>query len=197
MKKTFALIIVLIMITAGLVIYALQTQPKPEPVHVPTQVVVKPTPTADTMLSLSPSEVQATASGSGSINVLINPGYNTVSSVQLELAYDPKVLTNVTVIPSTYFASPTILLNQNDTKTGRYSFAVNSTGIPPVQGEGVLAVISFKKAPAAASMMQTTIDILDKSLVSMEGVQNSVLKEVTGATVLLSPLGKLSAPVTK
>jgi hypothetical protein len=188
MKRTFALIIVLIVITIGLVIVALQAQPAKKSATPQTKVTVKPTPEASTVLTLSPDTVYFSASRSASVAVMIDSGYNKLSGVQLEIAYDPLAVTNVRVSPATFFQNPLILLQENDIHTGRISYALAiSPSQEPVAGTGTVATISFSKAPGAAGA-ETMIRLLDKSLVSMLGVQNSVLKQTSDATVMLSPV---------
>ncbi len=188
MRRTFALISVLVLISAGLVIFALQSQPSKKPVAQPKPITAKPTPVADTVLSLSPNPVQISASGSGTIEVMIDSGYNTVSGVQLELAYDPKILMSLKITPGPFLKTPIVLLNQDDKETGRYSYAMGiSPSQQPGQGNGIVAYLTFKRAPGAIGT-ETTVSLLDKSLVTMLGIQGSVLKKTSHTSISLFPV---------
>jgi hypothetical protein len=182
-KRTIALIVVLILVTVGLLYLALAPKQSTPPV---TQPSVTPTPAAQTRLFLSPNPLSV-ASASGSINVDIDTSENMVTAVQLELIYDPKVLTAVDIAsPSanSFFANPIILLKKIDPLTGKISYAL---GIPPtgkgVKGNGTVATITFRKLIPSG---QTTVSVLPETQVTAEGVTGSVLKEALGATIILS-----------
>lgn len=188
MSKTTFLIIILSFIAVILVVVALRPAEVSNKVRDNTQVSLQPTPSsADTLLYMTPNPVQLSGTTS-SVDVMINSNKNNVTAVQLEIAYDPKVLTNVKLKAGTFLPSAMELLNVNDSKSGRVSYAL---AIPmaqnPVSGTGTVATLSFDKNPSASSSTtQTTITLLDKSLVTMAGEKNSVLKSTQGTTVLIS-----------
>lgn len=191
MSRTIALIVFLILLSAGLVFLALQpkTQKGPEKTETPIKTTVSPTAVPpDTSLSLSPNQVLL-SNGTATVSVDINTGNNLVSGVQLEIAYDPEVLANVRITQGTFLPDPVVILNANDQTTGRISYALGiSPSQNPVQGTGQVATITFtKRAQTASTAKQTEITILEKSLVTMLGVQNSVMKQATGTTILLTP----------
>src|SRR5579872_6967586 len=149
-KKTLLLIIFLFLVTCGLLYVALVTTPYQQK----PQVVSGPTPTpisvnAHTILSIAP----AAASESSKLTqytlaVNINTGDNLVNSVQLELAYDPTALTNVTLTPGDFFTQPTALVNNIDTADGRISYALTEQiDLPGKKGTGTVALLSFDKQP--------------------------------------------------
>ena len=177
-KRTLLLILLLIAAVAGLVALSLNINLAPAP------TASTPTPNlAQTTLSL----VLVAPEGTGSartVNVNINSGTNKVTGVQLEFLYDPKVLTNVDIVPSIFFENPVVLLTDVNKKEGRISLAL---GIPPsqkgVQGAGVVAVLTFNKASKSG---ETIISFLPKTVVSGEGIVQSVLKTATDLTLDLS-----------
>ena len=89
-----------------------------------------------------------------SLPIIINTGANNVTAVQLELAFDPSILTDVNMNPSSFFEDPAVLLNRIDSKQGRISYALAASdaalGVQPlhsgsgVQGESTLATITFQ-----------------------------------------------------
>lgn len=194
--RTLILIIILTIVTAGLVYVAItpkQEQPAPTP------IAAKPTPTpaAQTTLALTPNPI-VVSSQSGTLEVAIDTGKNNVTAVQLELSYDPKVLQNITITtPKTngFFTDPVTLLKEIDAKNGTVSYAlgINPTD-PPKKGKGILAKLAFQ-AVRGASGQATQVSFSPKTLVTAEGINESVLKSSSGATIILSPLQQI--PVTQ
>ena len=179
-KRTLFLIFALFIITSVLLALALYAPSSPKP----TQTVIAPEePAAQTILSfgeLSIATSSSTANLSYSLPIRIATGTNKVTAIQLELQYDPKVLTNVSVTPGVFFKNPVVLLNQIDVKKGRISYAFGS-GLtdPAVMGQGVIATLAFEAEKGLGE--ETTILFLPKTLVTAEGETESVLKETNAA----------------
>ena len=119
-----------------------------------------------------------------SLAVSISTGENKVTAVNLELSYDPQVLTNVTVIPGSFFAKPDVLLNQIDAKTGIifYTLGVGFRN-PAVTGKGTVAIIAFSSK--AKTPEKTTISFLPRTLVTASEINESVLKQATNGFFVL------------
>jgi len=156
-----------------MVVYQPQTS-KTTPIATPTIE-----PVAQTILSFGVPEIATTSSTTTlnySLPVNILTGKNKVSAVQLELQYDPLLLTNVKITADSFFTKPVVLIDQIDTKTGRISYAF---GIGPtdqgVVGSGSVATLTF--SAKAGIPEKTAIIFLPKTLVTAEGVAESVLKE--------------------
>lgn len=167
------LIAFLAIITAVLLTMALKTPPIPIVKILPT-----PAPIAQTQLIfgiLSPVPPFQTIKRTYSLPIKITTGTNKVTAVQLELQFDPKVLNNVSIAPGSFFPKPVVLLNKIDAKSGRISYAL---GISPqdqaILGQNSVAVLTFESFNQIPT--QTSIQFLPKSLVTAEGVQESVLK---------------------
>ena len=186
-KKTLALIVSLVILTAALLIIALRTNNQQPQTPGEETAQATPTPPAESVLTITPDviDLSAGATGQQTVNVAIDTGTNQVTAVQLELGYDPSVIRNVTVTPGTFFTSPTVLINNNDTEEGRVSYAL---GIAPTQdprsGSGTVATISFT-VEANATDTETEITLLPRSLVTARGVGPSVLKSASGVQVIL------------
>ena len=184
-KRTLFLIFALFVITGVLLALALYTPSNPKPI--PTVTVPKES-IEQTVLSFG--EPAAASSSAAALNysipINITTGKNKVTAVQLEMQFDPKVLTNVSVTPGIFFKNPNVLLNQIDAKTGRITYAF---GIGPldqgVVGTGIAATLNF--SVKAGAPQQTTILFLPKTLVTAEGEAESVLKE---ANVAIFTVGK-------
>lgn len=177
-KRTFLLIALLVIVTACLLALALLQNVKPQPVAKPTATLNY----AQTNLSLS-TPVAATPSGY-TTNVQISTK-NKVTATQLEIAYDPKVLTNVDVKPGTFFTTPTILLKKVDLINGRITYVLGiGLGQTAVTGNGTVATVSFTRLATTAAT-KSPINFEPKTAVTAVGYAQSVLKQTTG--VLFSP----------
>ncbi len=176
-KRTLSLIIVLFLAALGLMFIA---QAKPEQQQTPIQPNITPRvtpPVAQTVLlfgdlSMTTSSTQPTHS----IPIIIQTGKNLVTAVQIELLYDPQIITNVSITQGTFFSKPVVLLNYIDDANGRISYAL---GINPQdsgkKGEDiVVATLTFKAKISTPTA--TTISFLPKTLVTEEDVAQSVLK---------------------
>lgn len=189
-KRTLALIIILVIITAVLFKIAIT----PSGVNLPgisnKTTGPTPTPVEQTSLYLSPSTL-AVSSPSGSVDVDIDTSLNKVSAVQLELSYDPRAISIVDINPGTFFEQPGTLLKTIDAASGRISYAlVVPPNLPAKQGKGTVAKIQFMVLSQGQS---TAISFLPKTQVTAEGVNSSVLKLSTGATISF-PTPSLTAP---
>lgn len=202
-KKTIGLIVILLILTIVLVFVALSTKQSPPPTQQTTpkpSATVSPTPVAGhTVLSISPTSVAASRSGAPTtLNVTIDTNGDSVRAVQLEIAYDPKVLTGVTIKPGSFFTTADVLpVGGVDQKTGRITFAVTTANLRDSQsGKGTVAVLSFYPA-AGTQVVSTPITLLDKSLVTSPGMgAQSVLKTTSGATVTLVSQPQSALPST-
>jgi len=191
-KPTLILIIILFLFTVGLSALALNKSSY-NPKGAPSQLI-SPTPTKnpfvpDTSLLFGDLQVvQAYESAtivtdSYLLPIIINTGTNNVTVVQLELAFDPNILTGVNINPSSFFDNPTIFINQIDSKNGRISYAlgiVPSASESGKQGEGSLTTLTFQtKTPL--SVAKTSIIFLPKTFVAAEGLSQSALKSTNSA----------------
>jgi hypothetical protein len=175
-RRTLFLILALFIITLTLLMMVVYQPQSPK-----TTSTVTPTvePVAQTVLSFGVPEIATTSSTTTlnySLPVNISTGKNKVSAIQLEMQYDPLLLTNVKVTADSFFAKPVVLIDQIDAKTGRISYAF---GIGPadqgIMGSGKVATLTFSTKVGVPE--KTAIIFLPKTLVTAEGVAESVLKE--------------------
>lgn len=182
-KRTLFLIFALFLITFVLLLIALYQPQAPKT----TQTITIKEPVAQTILSFgnpfvatSSPVLRQPADLDYSLPININTFKNKVTAVQLELQYDPEVLRDVAVVPGSFFANPEVLLNQVDSKTGRisYAFGVGLTRQGAV-GQGTAATLTF--ATKAGVPQQTAIIFLPKTLVTAEGISETVLRQTINA----------------
>jgi hypothetical protein len=197
-KKTLALILGLVIVTIVLFIIALRAgQQSQAPSSTQHLAVKKPTPAvpAHTVLQLGPNPLMVAPAQQGAVNVTINTSDNDVTAVQLELGYDPNIISNVKVTPGPLFTNPVILIDKNNSTTGRYTYAFGITpNAQPVKGTGIVATITFT-TNASAVGKKTQIGLLPTSLVTARGVAQSVLKSEGGTTLTVSAGAAAVAPV--
>lgn len=188
-KRTLLLILALLVLTGVLLVVALssnspQTPPQVTPSPANRVGETGPTPVVQTELSISPNPATVTARTPSTLNVDIATGGNKVTAVQLEMTFDPTVLTKMAIAQGDFFVNPIVLLNKVDAKKGTITFAL---GIPPTgeakSGTGVAATLSF--VPVGTPGTQSPITILSKSLVTASGTSSSVLKSTTGTILVL------------
>ncbi len=177
-KQTLAFVTFLIAVTLVLLGLAVYTQ-KPS---VPTPTTQQPTSPsyAHTTLRLTPPVNTPALPNTYSTDVTVSSNGDKVTAAQLELSYDPKVLTNVDIKPGTFIQNPVVLLKKVDQTNGRISLAI---GIPlggtPPTGAGTVATITFNEVPTATG--STILDFLPKTAVTAQGIAQSVLKTSTGS----------------
>lgn len=189
-RKTIALITGLVLITVVLFVVALQgtKQEKTPPPATETQqqTAVQPTEAtpAHSVLALTPNPVSVQAGQKGSVDVTLDASDNKVTAIQLEISYDPAAITNVQVTPGPLFLNQNVLINRGDVQKGTLTYAVGITPkSTPVVGTGVAATITFTAKSGASAQSQLTLQ--PTSLVTAQGVRNSVLKSATGTTIII------------
>jgi hypothetical protein len=187
-KRTLILIIFLTVLTAFFVYLAVSQNSLPQPTQ-NTQTNVIPTTkpsqafTTLALQSQTPTLVAVTIDTHGK--------KNKVTAVQLELSYDPQKVSGVTVTPGKFIGTTTPLINRIDEKQGRitYALAIQPSG-KGVTGSGTVATISFQ--PRGTGTME--LKVLPTTLVTAEGVSESVLRQATGTTITLSSAPLQSTP---
>lgn len=186
-KRTLFLIFALFIITFVLLAITLYTpqSSKPAPAVIAPKEAIE-----QTVLSFGQPFIAISSSKALNYSLPINiaTGSNKVTAVQLELQYDPKILTSVSIIPGSFFQKPDVLLNQIDPKTGRisYAFGVGLTG-QGVVGQGIAATLNFETKKGIDE--ETAILFLPKTLVTAEGVTESVLKQTNVAQFTVGKTG--------
>lgn len=191
--RTLVLIIVLGIVAVGLVTLAVMSQSQKQPATTTQQAPISVAPVKQTaVLYFERSQDQVPVVGTSSatpatpVKIMINAGENKIMGAQIELSYDPNVLSNVKVTPPTensfFGPSSSYIVLDNTVKQaeGRLSYviAMSPTSEPKV-GIGNLGTISFSKK----GTQSTTLTFLDKSNVQQLNTVASVLKEARAITI--------------
>jgi len=171
-KRTIVLISILTILTAILVVLAVQNEKRPvsDQVDEQTQLIdQEPAKTAE--LTFSPNQVVlASSAATATVDVLVDSKEYLVDGVQLELLYDPAVLTNVSVTaPQNNFfggqGDSNQILDDTDPQLGRVSYGLGiSPALMSKQGSGVIAQITFSLNPQSTAT-DTVIEVLDRSMI--------------------------------
>lgn len=185
-KPTLILIIILFLFTGGLLILALNKS-----LYKPTQVIQPPTPSikpviSETALLFGSLEIASTSGipKTYSLPIIINTGTNKVTAVQLELSFDPNILTNVNIAPSTFFKNPNIIINKINNDIGKISYALAKTASESARkGEDALATLTFE---SKISSVPSAITFLSRTFVTAEGLDSSALKSTNSAELKFS-----------
>lgn len=192
-KKTYFLILLLVVVATYLAYLAAFGGPKKNQTNAPSPTHVT-IPVYQATLNFSPNPLVIAPQADlaqGSFDVILDTGPQKATAVQLELSYDPKVLSNFDLKPGTFFDNPLELIKTIDPVNGRISYAV---AIPPTgtekQGKGVVATISFLANTQLAKATQ--ISILPKTLVTAQGITTSILRSSNGGSVIFQTQGAVS-----
>lgn len=189
-KRTIALIAILAVLASVLVVLALspKQQPSARTTATPTGSTVSPTEyPKESVLTLSPNPVvlQLGTAVPSTVNVELATGSNDATAVQLEITYDPKMISVSDITPGTFFDNPLELIKDIKQQDGRITYAL---GIQPTangkKGTGTVAKLSV--TPLAGATGQTMITLLPKTLVTASGVPTSVLKDAVGTSVVFT-----------
>lgn len=196
--KTIVLIVILALIAISLVYVAFLSKDAPlkQMVQKTTQ---EETNDADTSLSIEES-TKAEEGNNYFSTVNINTGKNGVIGVQLELYYDPTLITNVTITPLDFFPQAVEVLKKVDQQNGRISYALTvSPGEEAVKGVGELVKINY--TPIGAEGVNSVINFLPKTEVSGDTTAGSLLKLTSDGEINIEPssttTSETKAPVTE
>lgn len=185
-NKTLLLVVGLVILTGVLLAISLYSK-GPSPI---SSIIKKDEENnfAKTSLVLSEEVRKSSVSGVYEMDVNIDSDDNEVTGAQLELSFDPKVLGKVDIKPGSFLSNPVVILKKIDTASGKITYMLgNQLGEPGVKGQGTIAVISFSKT----GNEETFIDFLPQTIVTAQGLDQSVLKETVSAVI-----GNIQSPTS-
>jgi len=179
--KTVVLIVILALVAISLVYVAFLSKDAPLKQIVQETQQQQEESLADTSLSIDESVKDEQNNEYYSI-VNIDTGKNSVVGVQLELYYDPSLITNVTVTPLDFFPQAVEVLKKVDQPNGRISYAITvSPGEAAVIGKGQLVKINY--TPIGNEGISGVINFLPKTEVSGESTSGSLLKSTSDGEI--------------
>lgn len=179
--KTVVLIVILALVAISLVYVAFLSKDAPLKQIVQKTQQQQEESLSDTSLSIDKSVKDEQNNQYYSI-VNIDTGKNRVVGVQLELYYDPSLITNVNVTPLDFFSQAVEVLKKVDDKNGRISYAITvSPGETAVSGKGQLVKINY--TPIGNDGISSVINFLPKTEVSGESTAGSLLKSTSDGEI--------------
>lgn len=125
--------------------------------------------------------------------VLINTNGNKVTSVQLELLLDSKLLKDFQIKEGNFFESPVELIKKIDEKEGRITFALGAQSESEgMSGKAIVATIYY--SPVSNKEIITAINFLPKTEVSAQGFSASALSGTFDGLVNIKAVTPTKAP---
>lgn len=139
---------------------------------------------AHTTVTISDDVRVASTAGTYQTDVIVEPNGNKVTGIQLDLTYDPAVITVTDIQPGSFFANPTVLDKTIDTNTGKVSFTVGTSfGTDPITENGPAAILTFKKVGEG----NVVINVAPSTLVTDSRYPQSVLDTSVSADIETLP----------
>ena len=182
-RKTTILIVILAAITGILIFLAVRSDTTMQLVNKTPEPTPTTAPEPYASLDFGTSLLDISLlSANQTVDVVLDTNNKPVAGVQVELSYDPTVLSNVRLIPAqqAFFGpSSQVLISAVDSEQGRISYAtaISAQG-SEVSGRAVIVRIGFT-ANKSKGVQGTLISFLTKSAVTTLASQNSVLKSTT------------------
>lgn len=183
-KKILIISAILLLIIITVYSKTSLTPPKKTPVISP---IASPMPSIpnEAILYFSPDTITSNRGQDNETNIQIKTQGNPPTLLQFELAYDPSALSEITLFPGDIFPKSDMLLNENDEKTGRISFAFSlPTDINPRYASGNTAKLKFK-VNKFTTQTQTTIYFLPKTSI-LAGTTTIPLKIAYGLKIIIN-----------
>lgn len=191
-KKTTILILILTLVTVTLVTLAIrnESQKRADEVNVEPKIAVKEDqkvkPYADLKFEADTMVFGDPKIDEGSTSIILDTNGKPVSSAQIELLYDPKMITDISVVnpENSFFGSDSaVLINQVDQDQGRVTYAV-STSRNEIVGTGPIARLNFTLNRDATD--ESSIIFLPKTTVTSIDSPISVLNNFKSLKITLS-----------
>lgn len=191
--KTLVLICVLITLTVVLVGIAVWVSGKKQYTALTTTQTPTPTITKTATIAFSPASLDMTgvASSTASVDLIAASNGTPISGAQVELQYDPKVITNVKVLPpdaaNSLFGAPANYFQLfADTKTPgdiTYAIAIQPAG-QPANGTGSIGKVTFSVVKDGATP-NAAISFGKGTIITTKGTKGSVLNSAIPLAVRL------------
>lgn len=144
----------------------------------PAAVAQTPVPMGVVALMLNPTEVNTTQNGTFSVEVQVDTKTETISAVELHLAFDPNYLQATSVKNGILLP---VVLATGKMGAGTASLVVGANPTSPEKGTGTIAIVTFKAIKAGI----TKISIDSTSKVAAIGKNTNVLGSTTDAAVTI------------
>lgn len=203
MSKTTAILLFILLISLGILFfttYGIKENPIINSFNKPMPIKIIP---ADTSLSLSAESQSIQLGQTATIAVLIHNINPHPNIAQIDLAYDPSVLTIDSITPGTFFTNPTVALQTIDPVAGRISYALHCRVSQPSvaiidcvnPSSSTLATITVS-VNSNALQNNTTLSFQPKTVVRIKDGRD-VLQKTSGLQLTIERSSYTSSSATK
>lgn len=198
MSKITVVLILILCIVTGVLLFILYNPKQTALITSLTQSQEAPANTADTTVSFATAEQTVQPGQTFTVTVMLHNA-QPPSLAQLEIAYDPTVLTVDTIMPGTFFTNPTVDLQHIDPLTGRISYALHCPLSPTTTSSddcvnpssSSLAIITFS-VNSYSLRPATSLSFLPKTVIRTRSGKDIL----QGTTSLQIPLTKPRYPIS-
>ncbi len=142
------------------------------------------------VLSFLPAQIQATSNilTDYTTAIRIDTKDTFISGAQVELSYDPAIIKQMTITPSSensFFGNDSIVLfNQVNQSAGKITYAVATTASGQARkGAGIITTLHFRINPTALKEA-SAISLLNTSKVTVLGSNDSTLGKVISLEII-------------
>ncbi|GDX62015.1 hypothetical protein LBMAG33_3250 [Candidatus Levyibacteriota bacterium] len=185
-KNTILLIAVLVVFTISLIILATSTKNQPAiNINIPNF----PSPTKSHQeiiesytLSLSPNPliIQTKSKTPSIVNLNISTGNNLITSAEIRLTYDPKIISITNIEPGGFFINPSVVFNKNNVENGIIIYAIISR--EGKNKNGTIAKLTIQNISGKLGEL-SKIDISPESIITSSNSQSNLLKSAIGTSI--------------
>ncbi len=177
------LIFLLLLTLCALILYTQTTNRKENNITHPLPLTPTPSQPIESIIKFIPNEIYTNPGQTSQLNIQLTSQGKHPTLLQLELAYDPTALSEISITPN--IPNSNILLNNNDEKTGRISYAINlPANVKPLSFSEIPVILKFK-VRSYTTQKQTTLFFLPKTAVLSKDT-NIPIKIAYGAKILIS-----------
>lgn len=153
-----------------------------------------PSDVAQTRLFFSPSYRKIPGNTLTEIPLLVQTGGNSISTIQLELKYNPAVLRIVDVRTADFFTQPTIIINENDVTNGLINFVLDNNE-KAINGSGIVAYLTLSPITTSSSSGTTDVTFLQKTAVRGSVRNESLLQSTESIHLDIAHITASSTPL--
>lgn len=198
MSKTTTVLILILFLFLGVLLFVMMGIKQNPIIMSLTKPLVTHTSPVRTSLSFATHEEPIIPGQALTVPVIIHNPDPRISVIQLELAYDPTILTVTNISPGTFFTKPAVALQNIDPVTGRISYALHCPTSPFSNkaddcvnpSSSTIATLTIYVTPYAVKN-KTVISFFPKTAIrTRDGVD--LLQKTSGLQLILS---KPSSPV--
>lgn len=164
LTKLTLLLIILFVLALSVLLFSSFVNPTRHAL-LPAKKTIEKNIVSSSSLYFSPNSLILSPGQTASLAIVINTEGNPPEVAQLELAYDPTLLTDVQIVPGTFFSNPIIALETINQNTGRISYVLEKSPLEEAayKNTGTLATLTFKTT--SPFQKETIISFLSKTAI--------------------------------